>query len=673
MKNFSENLKDFQANQFELSSILGEASKVTGRLNMPVENELCSLSEKVRNDSFKVMVTGTFKNGKSALINAMLGESILPSYALPCTAVINEIKYGAEKKAILHFKKRLPSPLPKELAPRAVQHMEKYKGQEIPPIEIPYDEIKDYVVIPVGSDAEQMKLQSPYEKVEVFYPLEILKNGIEIIDSPGMNEDEVRTQTTMSYLEHVDAILYVLNAEAIMAADELRFVENDLAGNNFDAVIFAINRIDLIDESERASIHEFAAQKLKGIYPGAPLFSISAKQALNGKRNLDDMLLRQSGFTELESHLSVFLTRNRGKAKLEQPAKRLRHILSVEAGEKAIPTERAMLEHSLDDIKRKQAEIQQRVESLQKEKDLKRTALDAKIQRCSRSMERMAKRKVMDIANSIPAWIDEYQPKTSVPAIPTQKKLEPITTEILDFVKKKIKEEQLSWQNKIVKPEIEAESKGIFEDAEKGFGEIFDEIDALQVEISGVDTSQSKKVPFWERVAGVAGGIWLGDIGLAVSGGINGIGKEFAKTAAFEIGAGAALYCLGLLNPFTILATLVLIIMNNIVNGKKRALADLKSTVSTEVSSTIRENADSQSQKLADLVSEKLGRIADQIADAVNKELSGVVKQLDVVRREKEAGESTCNKRRLELTECEDIIRKLNSRLDSLIFKLAEL
>jgi hypothetical protein len=67
----------------------------------------------------------------------------------------------------------------------------------------------------MGEDPREMLLESPYEKVELFWPLELLKNGVEIIDSPGLNEHATRTKVTMDYLRRADAILMVLNAQAI--------------------------------------------------------------------------------------------------------------------------------------------------------------------------------------------------------------------------------------------------------------------------------------------------------------------------------------------------------------------------------------------------------------------------------------------------------------------------
>ena len=73
------------------------SSDVIKYLNMSnYSDSLSKLSEKVNNDTFKIQVVGTFKNGKSTFINALLGSHVLPAYSLPCTAVINEVKYGKE-------------------------------------------------------------------------------------------------------------------------------------------------------------------------------------------------------------------------------------------------------------------------------------------------------------------------------------------------------------------------------------------------------------------------------------------------------------------------------------------------------------------------------------------------------------------------------------------------
>lgn len=669
--NVIENFREYQKNQKELADILRGASEVTCGLNMSKEKELSELSARVQNDTFKIMVTGTFKNGKSTFINALLGEEILPAYALPCTAVINEVKYGKEKKAILYFRNPLPNPLPKKLADKAVRHMKKYEGKPVPPLEIPYDEIEDYVVIPMGEDDKQMKLQSPYEKVELFYPLDILKNGVEIIDSPGLNEDETRTRVTMEYLAKVDAILYVLNANAICAGDEMKFVENDLKGNSFDSVFFVVNRFDQIRQREQPQIRQYAEVKLKDIYPQPEVFCISALNALDGRLDQDDELVNKSGMKPLEKRLTEFLTKEKGKAKLASPAKRVRQILSREALETVIPRERILLGSSLDDVKNKYSRIQPKLMLLRKEKEQKKAEMDTKIERAGRKFERLAKRQINDMITSIPAWVEEFIPVTSLGFLPSKKKTEKAVTEISDYLKEKLRDIQSEWQSEVLAPEIEEEANLIFSAAEKDFSKVYKEIDNINIELMGKEYDVNT-VPFWQRIAGVAGGLVLGDIGLAFSGGVNGIGKELAQTAAFEIGAGFILGMLGLLNPITLIGVVVGAFLMNIGKGSSRAMEKLKEKVTEEAVKSMTDKAEEQAKELADGIERRLGDVKEQIIDSLSKELGDIEKQIQTIIAEKEKGEEDVEKRKQILNKSEARIHELNTRLDALIFSLVE-
>lgn len=666
-----ENFKEFQKNQQELAQILRDASKVTHELNMSKEKELDELSTKVQNDTFKIMVTGTFKNGKSTFINALLGEELLPAYALPCTAVINEVKYGTEKKAILYFRNPLPDPLPEKLAEKAVCHMEKYKGRPIPPLKIPYDEIEDYVVIPMGADEKQMKLQSPYEKVELFYPLSLLENGVEIIDSPGLNEDETRTRVTMDYLAKVDAILYVLNANAICAGDEMKFVEKDLKGNNFDSVFFIVNRFDQINRREQPQIRQYAELKLKEIYPQPEMYCVSALNALDGRLDHDDELVEKSGMNPLEKRLTEFLTKEKGKAKLASPAKRIRQILSGEALEVVIPKERMQLERSLDEIKHKYAEIQPKLAHATQEKDQKSAEMETRIERASRRFERLAMRQINEMTNALPVWIEEFVPATSLGFLPTKKKTEQVVTEISEYLKEKASDTQREWQNDVLIPQIEEEANVIFSAAERDISKIYREIDEINIELSGKEYD-ANTVPFWQRVAGAAGGLIIGDIGLAFSGGVNGIGKEFAATAAFEFGAGFVLGLLGLLNPVTLIGIIVSAFIINIGKGSSRALEKLKKKVSEEAVKSMADAAQDQANDLAEGIRNKFNEVKTQIMDSVSGEIEDIDNQMQIVIAEKAKGEKNVENRKKALKESEKRIHELNTRLDALIFALVE-
>ena len=62
--------------------------------------KVTALEDNIRQDRYKILVLGEFKRGKSTLVNALLGRSILPMDVLPETATLNEIVYKIKKYSI---------------------------------------------------------------------------------------------------------------------------------------------------------------------------------------------------------------------------------------------------------------------------------------------------------------------------------------------------------------------------------------------------------------------------------------------------------------------------------------------------------------------------------------------------------------------------------------------
>src|SRR5947209_2860068 len=82
-----ERLEDLIVRQLQILTDLAMISR---------RQEVEKILDRLRADSFKVLVMGEFKRGKSTLINALLGKKVLPAFATPTTAIINEIKLGQE-------------------------------------------------------------------------------------------------------------------------------------------------------------------------------------------------------------------------------------------------------------------------------------------------------------------------------------------------------------------------------------------------------------------------------------------------------------------------------------------------------------------------------------------------------------------------------------------------
>mgnify|MGYP002799668569 FL=1 len=128
-------LQEFSERRRRLAALAEE----TGRLVQPLTMESCAaalvqLRRKIDSDAFKIMVMGNFKNGKSTFINALLGSEVLPAYAVPTTAIINEIKYGEEPRAILHFLNPQPEQIYEGLPQEVLAHIQRSGEGQIPPM-----------------------------------------------------------------------------------------------------------------------------------------------------------------------------------------------------------------------------------------------------------------------------------------------------------------------------------------------------------------------------------------------------------------------------------------------------------------------------------------------------------------------------------------------------------
>lgn len=661
----------FKEKQTELAGMLGEASDVIADLNMQqFRDNLKKLSDKVQNDSFKVQIVGTFKNGKSTFINSLLGEEVLPAYALPCTAVVNEVKWGEEKKAIVHFRNPLPDKLPSGIPEKAKQHMQKFNMKDIPPIEISYDEIEKYAVISIGHGKEELEYESPYEKIEVFWPLPILKNGVEIIDSPGLNECATRTRVTMNYISKADAILFVLDATRILSADEMRVIEHTLKEQGFDDPFIIVNKFDAIRNREKDQMRQYVRDKLDG-YTTNDFFFVSALNALDGKLDDDEDLLKSSGMPEFEKALSAYLTKQKGKAKLSQPTRELKRILNEEALFKTIPMQRTALASSLDGLKEKYEKVKPRLDDLRTKKEQLLNRLMLRIEQVKPEFRRMMSRNIVDLADKIPVWIEEFEPQTKIGLIPNKETLGVISQEISGYVNERIEDTQLEWRKNVLEPVISEKTEDVFGSVETDLEKFFAEIDSISVDVTGQEYD-TNSVPTWQRIAGVIGGLALSDVGIAISGGINGFSKEFAKSFALEVGAIALLNVLGFLNPVTIIATLAGLFFYNKNKSQGIAMKKLKEQIQTEIINQLSNNAEDNSTRLANNIGVKYSEIAQQITNAMDTEINETESQINGIIAEMEKGKENIAKREKIIADCETKIKDLSIRLDDLIRRLME-
>src|SRR6202451_100760 len=68
-----------------------------------IASTACGLAERVSQGRFYVACVGQFKRGKSTLLNALIGHSVLPTAVVPVTAIPTIIRHGQRLAARVRY------------------------------------------------------------------------------------------------------------------------------------------------------------------------------------------------------------------------------------------------------------------------------------------------------------------------------------------------------------------------------------------------------------------------------------------------------------------------------------------------------------------------------------------------------------------------------------------
>lgn len=255
-----------------------------------IVKELEELLDDISIGSQKIMVVGEFNTGKSTLINALLGLELLPTKALPATAIVSQIRYGKDPKARIHYRDLSKSP-----------------------VDIKVEELKEYVLLYTSASRNNYETRdSVFSHAEIFWPIELLREcNLEIIDTPGLNESEIFDKLTTDYLglQEVDVVLFIMSAVRFGPAQtELEFIRR-LEGADYKDLFFVINQNDLLRSRQLDEVRSKAIHELKKLTTRKDdIYFVSSLDALEGRIDGDHALESKSGFQEFELYLHKFLS-----------------------------------------------------------------------------------------------------------------------------------------------------------------------------------------------------------------------------------------------------------------------------------------------------------------------------------------------------------------------------
>ena len=224
-KSYESNFNSVQKTIISLSKDLNQLKDFSNQLSLHKSIPLIeNVIERLENKTFFVAIVGEFKRGKSTFINALLGRDILPSDIMPCSATLNRIIYGFTPSVKVIFK----------------------NGTEE---KVPIAQLKNYVT---KLTEESEEISANVKEAVVSYPIPYCQNRVDIIDTPGLNDESNMDEVTLSVLPHVDAAIMVISAQSPFSSSEKKFLEEKLLTNDLSRIIFVVNGIDNFARPEDA-------------------------------------------------------------------------------------------------------------------------------------------------------------------------------------------------------------------------------------------------------------------------------------------------------------------------------------------------------------------------------------------------------------------------------------
>lgn len=424
-------LEDLNAAEAELTAILadlqaivaigGAADWLGDDRRRDIQARIVEAQTRIADRVFRVAVLGTVKQGKTTLINALIGGTVAPPQAIPASSVLIRIRHGAEKTACVHFLGSDAHRPAVPISPDAIGIWATQAGQEshvflpgrgaIPatPTPTPTGNAATGGGASVPNEAEAPGEAVPLARLNyeivVTWPAAWLGEGVELIDTPGPGSTHGHHDViTAGVLPSCHAAVLLVSgndkpvgeiertmllgptdAEAASQSTALPEAERARLQMKIDervGQLFVLQNVrhsfdetthepawDTPPPHERDERERFNREKLRDLL-GRDVDhyeQISALMAHAARAAGDEKLWRRSGLDDFLRELETFLVRGRTPTVLAVAHKAI--LAPLATLKRQIAVQKHALENQLDDLKRQRDELQPHLDALREQRD----------------------------------------------------------------------------------------------------------------------------------------------------------------------------------------------------------------------------------------------------------------------------------------------------------------
>jgi len=343
--------------------------------------------ETLQSDRLTIAFVAEFSRGKTELINAVFfadyGRRLLPSSAGRTTMCPTELLWDDQRNEsylrLLPIETRVRDGSVSDLK-RDAQHwvhypldvespdqMESTLRELIQTKRVNVSEAARlglYNEDPLGEGKESShdgKVEIPrWRHAIISFPHALLKQGLVILDTPGLNALGSEPELTLSTLPNAQAVLFVLAADTGVTRSDLEMWQHHVKGfqsSRQRGLAVVLNKIDTLwddlkaDQQVRRIIAEQKAStaKILGIGEHA-IFPVSAHKGLLAKVKKNQALLHRSALDELETFLARDMLRERQDIVLDTVEEQVGQL---------IDNNRNLVSQQLQNVKRQLSELEE--------------------------------------------------------------------------------------------------------------------------------------------------------------------------------------------------------------------------------------------------------------------------------------------------------------------------
>ena len=329
-----ENKSSFKDLKTSLENIIKELKEES--TNQTSKNEFDEVSNYLNTQKFSIGITGVMNAGKSTMLNALMGKEVLGSAVVPETANLTIVKHNEKENAkVFYWNKAEWDRIEKsanqlESMQDYVNETKKIFGDDLKSYikeESRYDEIEiDDLSSYTSAEADGKKCNL-VKYVELGSNLDFLRDGIEIVDTPGLDDPVIqREEITKEYISACDMMLHLMNVSQSATLKDVEFIIDALLYQNISKLLIVITRADTVSKEQLEEVINYTKSSIKRqlksqnkdsqldyILKTIKFIPISGKMALLHRTGREQealdagFTLEDTGILEIESYLNETL------------------------------------------------------------------------------------------------------------------------------------------------------------------------------------------------------------------------------------------------------------------------------------------------------------------------------------------------------------------------------